>query len=98
MPPHCVRNGDPPPKIDTDLEWEVEMKQVASIEDLTGFLVDRLVEVDHEDTHLAKKLCPRKIFGNADSVAHHAVFPRDVEPPTGTDERIFVDLDSEFCR
>lgn len=83
--------------IATDSDWEVEMEEVASIEDLAGFLVDRLVEVNHGDTHFAKKLCPRKVFGKADSGARQAA-PCDIEPPTGTDKHIFVDLDSEFCR
>lgn len=90
---HCGCNEDSPSEFIIDRE--VEMKRVASIEDLAGFLVDRLAEVDYRDGHAGEHLRSRKVFGNADSVAHHAI-PRDVEPPTGTDKRILVDLDSDF--
>lgn len=79
------------------LERKVEMEEVASKEDLAGFLVDIFVEGQHRDTHFAEKHRWRKVFGNADSVAHHAV-PCDVEPSTRTDECIFVDPYSDFWR
>ena len=53
------------------------------------------IKVQHRDTHLAEQLCSGKFFVNADSVPH---LPRDVEPPTGTDKCIFIDLHSDFCQ
>ena len=83
------------------VDRNVEMEEVASIEDLAGFLMNTFVEVQHRDTDFAEKLCLRKFFGKTESGTHHlgiVPVPGDVEPPTGTDKRKFVDLDSEFCR
>ena len=67
-----------------------------AVKNLAGFLVDRLIEVDHADGHAAEYLCSRKVLGQTDSVTHYPV-PCNLEPSTGTDQRIFVDLDSDFC-
>ena len=67
-----------------------------AVKTLAGFLGDSHIEVDHADGHAAEYLCSRKVLGQTDSVTHYPV-PCNLEPSTGTDQRIFVDLDSDFC-